>query len=120
MGQVHHRRATTAAVGRLNRTIKGATVKRLRYDNHGHHRWHLVDFVAAHNVAQQLKTLRGVTPYEAHLQSLGGKHPILHYGPAPPISGTMHQIQRERPYGRVCCASCATSSENPLEKLSFM
>jgi hypothetical protein len=52
-------------VERINRTIKEATVKRYHYDSHGQLRQHLGDFVAAYNFARRLKTLRGLTPYEA-------------------------------------------------------
>ena len=49
----------------MNRTIKEATVKRYHYDTHDQLRQHLADFVAAYNFARRLKTLRGLTPYEA-------------------------------------------------------
>ena len=49
----------------MNRTIKDATVKRFHYDSHDQLRRHLADFVAAYNFARRLKTLRGLTPYEA-------------------------------------------------------
>jgi hypothetical protein len=52
-------------VERMNRTIKDATVKRFHYDSHDQLRQHLADFVAACNFARRLKTLRGLTPYEA-------------------------------------------------------
>lgn len=39
----------------MNRTIKDATFKFQR---------HLTDFVAAYNFGRQLKTLKGLTPYE--------------------------------------------------------
>ena len=56
---------TNGQVERMNRTIKDATVKRFHYDNHDQFRQHLIDFVAAYNFARRLKTLRGLTPYEA-------------------------------------------------------
>jgi transposase InsO family protein len=56
---------TNGQVERMNRTIKEATVKRFHYENHGQLREHLADFVAAYNFAKRLKTLRGLTPYEA-------------------------------------------------------
>ena len=56
---------TNGQVERMNRTIKEATVKRFHYDNHDQLRQHLHDFVAAYNFARRLKTLRGLTPYEA-------------------------------------------------------
>jgi len=49
----------------MNRTIKDATVKRFYYESHDQLRQHLADFVAAYNFARRLKTLRGLTPYEA-------------------------------------------------------
>jgi hypothetical protein len=55
---------TNGQVERMNRTIKGATVKRFHYDDHDQLRRHLVDFVTAYNFARRLKTLRGLTPYE--------------------------------------------------------
>ena len=49
----------------MNRTIKEATVKRFPYDSHDQLRQYLADFVAAYNFARRIKTLRGLTPYEA-------------------------------------------------------
>jgi transposase InsO family protein len=56
---------TNGQVERMNRTIKDATVKRYHYDSHDQLRQHLSDFVAAYNFGRRLKTLRGLTPYEA-------------------------------------------------------
>jgi len=56
---------TNGQVERMNRTIKDATVKRFYYETHDELRNHLADFVAAYNYARRLKTLRGLTPYEA-------------------------------------------------------
>lgn len=56
---------TNGQVERMNRTLKEATVKRYHYDSHDQLRRHLADFVAAYNFARRLKTLRGLTPYEA-------------------------------------------------------
>ncbi len=55
---------TNGQVERMNRTIKDATVKRFRYEDHDQLRQHLSDFVDACNFARRLKTLRGLTPYE--------------------------------------------------------
>ena len=52
-------------VERMNRMIKEATVKRIHYESHDQLRQHLGDFVAAYNFARRLKTLEGLTPYEA-------------------------------------------------------
>ena len=51
-------------VGRMNRTIKDATVKRFHDETHDQPCSHLQAFVDAYNVARRLKTLRGLTPYE--------------------------------------------------------
>ena len=56
---------TNGQVERMNRTLKDATVRRYHYDSHGQLRAHLADFVSAYNFARRLKTLRGLTPYEA-------------------------------------------------------
>ncbi len=56
---------TNGQVERMNRTIKEATVKRFHYDSCDQLRQHLAGFVAAYNFARRLKTLRGLTPYEA-------------------------------------------------------
>ena len=56
---------TNGQVERMNRTIKDATVRRFHYDSHDQLRQHLTDFVDAYNFARRLKTLRGLTPYEA-------------------------------------------------------
>jgi transposase InsO family protein len=56
---------TNGQVERMNRTIKDATVRRYHYENHDQLRAHLADFVAAYNFGRRLKTLRGLTPYEA-------------------------------------------------------
>ena len=56
---------TNGQVERMNRTIKDATVKRFSYKSHDQLRQHLADFVAAYNFARRLKTLHGLTPYEA-------------------------------------------------------
>ena len=56
---------TNGQVERMNRTIKDATVKRFYYESNDQLRQHLADFVAAYNFARRLKTLRGLTPYEA-------------------------------------------------------
>jgi transposase InsO family protein len=56
---------TNGQVERMNRTIKEATVKRFYYETHDQLRKHLADFVAAYNYGRRLKTIRGLTPYEA-------------------------------------------------------
>ncbi|MDB5579668.1 MAG: hypothetical protein JWR80_4844 [Bradyrhizobium sp.] len=56
---------TNGQVERMNRTIKEATVKHYHYDTHDQLRQHLSDFVAAYNFGRRLKTLKGLTLYEA-------------------------------------------------------
>jgi len=56
---------TNGQVERMNRTLKEATVKRFHYETHEQLRSHLADFVNAHNFGRRLKTLKGLTPYEA-------------------------------------------------------
>ena len=56
---------TNGQVERMNRTIKEATVKRFHYDNHAQLQQHLADFIDAYNFGRRLKTLKGLTPYEA-------------------------------------------------------
>jgi len=55
---------TNGQVERMNCTLKDATVRRYHYDSHDQLRAHLSDFVTAYNFARQLKTLKGLTPYE--------------------------------------------------------
>ena len=56
---------TNGQVERMNRTIKEATVKRFHSATHDRLRTHLTNFVSAYNFARRLKTLKGLTPYEA-------------------------------------------------------
>ena len=56
---------TNGQVERMNRTIKDATVKRYHCEDHDQLRSHLTSFVDAYNYARRLKTLKGLTPYEA-------------------------------------------------------
>jgi hypothetical protein len=48
-----------------DRTLKEATVRRYHYDTHQQLEDHLASFLDAYNFAKRLKTLRGLTPYEA-------------------------------------------------------
>ena len=56
---------TNGQVERMNRTLKEATVRRYHYQTHGQLEDHLAAFLDAYNFARRLKTLRGLTPYEA-------------------------------------------------------
>ncbi|MGF6313389.1 hypothetical protein ABIB82_007544 [Bradyrhizobium sp. i1.8.4] len=56
---------TNGQVERKNRTLKEATVRRYHYETHRQLEDHLAVFLDAYNFARRLKTLRGLTPYEA-------------------------------------------------------
>jgi transposase InsO family protein len=56
---------TNGQVERMNRTLKEATVRRYHYQTHRQLEDHLAAFLDAYNFARRLKTLRGLTPYEA-------------------------------------------------------
>jgi transposase InsO family protein len=56
---------TNGQVERMNRTLKEATVRRYHYDSRRQLEDHLDAFLDAYNFAKRLKTLRGLTPYEA-------------------------------------------------------
>ena len=81
---------TNGQVGRMNRAIKDATVKRFHYDNHYQLRTHLADILAAYNFARRLKTLSGLTPLRIHLQGLDLRARSIHPKPDPPDAGTEH------------------------------
>jgi hypothetical protein len=49
----------------LNRAIREATVKRFFYDTYEQLKAHLSTFIAAYKFARRLKTLIGLTLYEA-------------------------------------------------------
>ncbi len=49
----------------MNHRLKEATVKRFQYDTHDQLRRRLADFVQADNFGRRLRTLKGLTPYEA-------------------------------------------------------
>jgi transposase InsO family protein len=79
---------TNGQVERMNRTRKGARVKRYHYGSHDQLRAHLQLFLDAYNHAGRLKTLRGLTPYE-HVLQVSTKEPEgfrldpSHYIPGP-------------------------------------
>ncbi|CAH1648314.1 hypothetical protein BOSEA31B_10117 [Hyphomicrobiales bacterium] len=56
---------TNGQVERRSRAIKDAAVKRCHSDSHDQLERHLVDVVSACNFGRRLKTLKGLTPYEA-------------------------------------------------------
>lgn len=55
---------TNGQLGRMNWTIKDATVRPYYYNTHEELRRHVQFFVDAYNFGRRLKTLRGLTPYE--------------------------------------------------------
>ena len=55
---------TNGQVGRMNRTLKQATVHRCFHESHEQLRQHLAGFVNAHNFARRPKALKGPAPYE--------------------------------------------------------
>jgi transposase InsO family protein len=56
---------TNGQVERMNRTLKEATVRRYHYSTRQQLEAHLATFLDAYNFAKRLKTLNGLTPYEA-------------------------------------------------------
>lgn len=56
---------TNGQVERMNRTIKDATVRRYHYDTRDELAAHLSTFLDAYTFARRLKTLGGLTPYQA-------------------------------------------------------
>ena len=56
---------TNGQVERMNRTLKDATVRRYHYQTRNQLQAHLRAFLDAYNFAKSLKTLNGLTPYEA-------------------------------------------------------
>ena len=78
---------TNGQVERMNRTIKDATVKRFHYDSHDQLRRHLDNFVAAYNFAKRLKTLQGLTPYEAICKAWADEPDRFRYDPIHLTSG---------------------------------
>jgi transposase InsO family protein len=56
---------TNGQVERMNRTLKEATVRRYHDETHQQLEDHLAAFLDADNFATRLKTLRGLTPYQA-------------------------------------------------------
>jgi transposase InsO family protein len=93
---------TNGQVERMNRTIKEATVKRFFYDTHEQVKAHLSDFIAAYNFARQLKTLRGLTPYEAIYKLWTHDPNRFTLNPNPPNAGTKHLVQTKNPCGKYC------------------
>ncbi len=75
---------TNGQAGRMNQTLKEATVRRYHYDDHDQLRSHLAGFLAAYNFAKRLKTLRGLTPYEYICECWTEKPDRFRLNPIPP------------------------------------
>ena len=78
---------TNGQVERMNRTLKDATVRRYHYQTHGQLKEHLVTFLDAYNFARRLKTLRGLTPYEAICKAWADQPRRFRYDPTHLTSG---------------------------------
>jgi transposase InsO family protein len=78
---------TNGQVERMNRSLKEATVKRYHYDTHRQLEQHLAAFLDAYNFAKRLKTLRGLTPYEAICKAWADKPASFRYDPTHFTSG---------------------------------
>jgi hypothetical protein len=70
-----------------NRTLKDATVRRYHYQTHRQLTEHLTAFLDAYNFAKRLKTLRGLTPYEAICKAWADQPQRFRYDPAHLTSG---------------------------------
>lgn len=88
---------TNGQVERMNRIIREATVKRFHYDSHGRLRTHLIDLMAAYNLAGRPKTLSGLTAYEyiARIWT-PGQPQTRSIASARPIPTPMHKVARPR------------------------
>jgi transposase InsO family protein len=64
---------TNGQVERMNRTLKEATVRRYHYETHQQLRDHLGAFMDAYNFAKRLKSLHGLTPFEAICKAWAGE-----------------------------------------------
>jgi hypothetical protein len=71
----------------MNRSLKEATVKRYHYDTHRQLEEQLAAFLNAYNFAKRLKTLRGLTPYEAICKAWADKPASFRYDPTNFTSG---------------------------------
>lgn len=78
---------TNGQVERMNRTLKDATVRRYHYTTHQQLTEHLNAFLDAYNFAKRLKTLRGLTPYEAICKAWADQPTRFKYDPSHLTSG---------------------------------
>ena len=73
--------------GRADEPHPQKPVRRYHYETHQQLREHLEAFLNAYNFAKRLKTLRGLTPVRAHLQSLGRPDEAIQIDPTHLTSG---------------------------------
>ena len=71
----------------MNCTLKEATVRRYHYEDHQQLRDHLAAFLDAYNFAKRLKTLQGLTPYEAICKAWTDNAERFRYDPIHLTSG---------------------------------
>ncbi len=62
---------TNGQVERMNRTVKDANVNRYYYQSNEQLEEHLNAFIMAYNFAKQLKTLKGLSPFDFIVMSWG-------------------------------------------------
>jgi len=106
---------TNGQVERMNRTLKEATVKRFHYDTHDQLRKHLDDFVNAYNFGRRLKTLKGLTPFEAICKTWTNKPKRFKLDPLHQMSGlnTSRSLAAQGqalPRGRAATRGCGPAS----------
>ena len=78
---------TNGQVGRMNRILKEATVRRYHYDSHHQLRQHIQTFLDAYNFAKRLKTLNGLTPFESVCKAWTKEPNRFKYDPVQLFSG---------------------------------
>ncbi len=90
---------TNGQVGRMNRTIKEATVKRYHYDDHQQLERHLHDLIAAYNFGRRRKTLKGLIPsaltvdWSEWAGTLGEAHGLALQKPVSHQGGWYHTLR---------------------------
>ena len=82
----------------MNRTLKEATVRRNHYATDQQLQEHLAAFLDAYNFAMRLKSLNGLTPYEA-ISNAWADQPSRFLRDPTQLNGTEH-----------CCAAAALRS----------
>ena len=78
---------TNGQVERMNRSLKDATIRRYHYSTHRQLEEHLATFLDAYNFARRLKTLRGLTSYEAICKAWAEEPDRFRYDPSHLTSG---------------------------------